>query len=91
MYTLIWTAHFSRAARKFTAGHADLKERFAKTLRDLGRDPLQPSLRLHPLKEQLQGLHTISLTHSYRIMLTLKVTEREIVLLDVGSHDEVYG
>lgn len=91
MYTLVWTAHFSRAARKFTAGHPDLKDRFAKILRDLERDPLQPSLRLHPLKGQLQGLHAISLTHSYRITLTLKVTEREVVLLDVGSHDEVYG
>jgi mRNA-degrading endonuclease RelE of RelBE toxin-antitoxin system len=26
----------------------------------------------------------------YRIILTLAVTDKEIILLDVGSHDEVY-
>jgi len=25
----------------------------------------------------------------YRIILTIEVTDREIILLDVGSHDEV--
>jgi mRNA-degrading endonuclease RelE of RelBE toxin-antitoxin system len=32
----------------------------------------------------------VSLTHSYRITLTVMVTEHEIILLDIGSHDEVY-
>jgi mRNA-degrading endonuclease YafQ of YafQ-DinJ toxin-antitoxin module len=59
-------------------------------LRDLENDPLQPHLRLHPLKGKMQGLHAVSVTYSYRISLTLKVTEKEIILLDIGSHDEVY-
>ncbi len=29
--------------------------------------------------------------YSYRITLTLQITEHEILLLDIGSHDEVYG
>ena len=33
----------------------------------------------------------VSLTYSYRITLTLQITEHEILLLDIGSHDEVYG
>jgi len=45
---------------------------------------------LHPLKGKMQGLHAVSVTYSYRISLTLKVTEKEIILLDIGSHDEVY-
>jgi hypothetical protein len=28
--------------------------------------------------------------YSYRLTLTLFITEREIVLLDIGSHDEGY-
>ncbi len=89
-YTLVWTAHFTRSANKFTQDHPDLKKRFAKVLLDLEQDPFQPYLRLHPLKGELKGLHAISLTHSYRITLTLKITEKEIILIDVGSHDEVY-
>ncbi|MHB1084907.1 MAG: type II toxin-antitoxin system RelE/ParE family toxin [Thiobacillus sp.] len=54
-------------------------------------DPFEPSLRLHPLTGKLQGLQAVSLTYSYRITLTLQMTEHEILLLDIGSHDEVYG
>ncbi|MDO9385921.1 MAG: hypothetical protein Q7T65_04365 [Thiobacillus sp.] len=57
----------------------------------LRADPFEPSLRLHPLTGKLQGMQAVSLTYSYRITLTLKITEHEILLLDIGSHDEVYG
>jgi len=36
-------------------------------------------------------MQAVSLTYSYRITLTLQITEHEILLLDIGSHDEVYG
>ena len=32
----------------------------------------------------------MSITHSYRITLTVMITGKEIILLDIGSHDEVY-
>ena len=35
-------------------------------------------------------LQAVSVTYEYRIILTLEVTVREILLLDIGSHDEVY-
>lgn len=90
MYKLIWTAHFTRSARKFIEIRPELKKRFAQILLDLETDPLKPHLRLHPLKGPLKGLHAVSITHDYRITLTLRITAREIILLDVGSHDEVY-
>ena len=89
MYRLVWTARFTRAAKKFAHAHPDLRPRLAQILRDLESDPLQPPLRLHPLKGKLQGLHAVSVTYGYRITLTLKLTKKEITLLDVGSHDEV--
>jgi len=89
-YALVWTPHFTRSANKFSQDHPDLKKRFARVLSDLEQDPLQPHLRLHPLKGELKGMHAVSLTHSYRITLTLKITEKEILLIDIGSHDEVY-
>ena len=90
MYQLVWTARFTRTAKKFAQTHPDLRQRLARVLRDLENDPLQPHLRLHPLKGKMQGLHAVSVTYSYRISLTLKVTEKEIILIDIGSHDEVY-
>jgi mRNA-degrading endonuclease YafQ of YafQ-DinJ toxin-antitoxin module len=90
-WTLVTTASFDRRARKFLTRHPDLRPRLAETLEKLRVDPFEPSLRLHPLTGKLQGLQAVSLTYSYRITLTLQITEHEILLLDIGSHDEVYG
>ncbi len=90
-YNLVTTAFFERRARKFLTKHPDLRPRFIQTLEQLRSDPFEPSLKLHPLTGKLQGMQAISLTYSYRITLTLQVTEHEILLLDIGSHDEVYG
>lgn len=90
MYVIQTPKQFLRQARKFFRKHPDLKPRFAEVLEGLRRNPFQPGLELHPLKGKLSGLHAISLTYSYRITLTLKITEKEIILIDVGSHDEVY-
>lgn len=90
MYKLVWTKYFTKTAKKFIKNHPDLKGRLAGVLRDLEADPTRPSLRIHPLKGGLEGLHALSLTYSYRITLTLKITEKEIILIDIGSHDDVY-
>jgi len=52
--------------------------------------PLLPRLRLHRLKGTHRDKHAVSLTYSYRIVLIIRVEADEIVLLDVGSHDDVY-
>ncbi|NBS48535.1 MAG: plasmid stabilization protein, partial [Betaproteobacteria bacterium] len=46
---------------------------------------------LHALQGRLAGLHSVSINLSYRITLELVITESEIVPINVGSHDEVYG
>jgi addiction module RelE/StbE family toxin len=78
---------FLRQARKFFRKHPALK---AQVIQDLQNDPFNPQLALHPLSGKLAGLYAIRLTYSYRITLTLMVSEKEIVLLDIGTHDEVY-
>lgn len=89
-FTLVTPDCFLRHARKFFQKHPDLKPKFKQVLEKLQVDPFQPSLKLHALTGTLEGLHAVSLTYSFRITLTLRVTEREIILLDLGSHDEVY-
>jgi len=90
MYTLAWTPGFTRAARKFLKQHPDLRGKFAAILEDLENDPLQPHLRYHHLGGKLKGVQAISITSSYRLTLTLLISDRKVNLLDVGSHDEVY-
>jgi addiction module RelE/StbE family toxin len=90
MYTLVWTAHFTRAARKFIKRHPELKKKVALILRDLEKDPFQPHLDHHHLGGKQTGVQAVSITDSYRITMTVIITKKEIILLDIGSHDEVY-
>ena len=90
MYEVIWTATFTRAAKRFVQQHPELQERLVAVLRDLEDDPFKPHLKHHQLGGNLKGIRAISVTYDYRITFTLRVTEKEIILLDVGSHDEVY-
>lgn len=90
MYTLVWTSRFTRAAEEFIKHHGDLRKKLADILRDLEKDPFQPHLKYHHLGGKLKGVQAISITDSYRITLTVVVSDKEIILLDIGSHDEVY-
>jgi addiction module RelE/StbE family toxin len=90
MYSVQATGQFLRQARKFFKKHPDLKARFGNLVKAIIEDPFQPSLELHPLTGKLEGLWAISLTYKYRVTLTLMITKKEIALLDIGTHDEVY-
>jgi mRNA-degrading endonuclease YafQ of YafQ-DinJ toxin-antitoxin module len=64
--------------------------KFTDTLRDLADDPSKAHLKYHHLAGKLKGSQAVSITDKYRITLTLVISEKEIILLDIGSHDEVY-
>jgi mRNA-degrading endonuclease YafQ of YafQ-DinJ toxin-antitoxin module len=90
VYAIVTPHQFLRQARKFFKKHPDLKPRFAQVLNDLQSDPFQPHLKLHPLGDKLAGCHAVNLTHSYHVTLTLLIIEREILLVDIGNHCQVY-
>jgi addiction module RelE/StbE family toxin len=90
VFSVTTSEQFLRQARKFFKKHPDLKSRFATVFAALKEDPLQPGLGLHQLTGKLFGCHAVRLTYSYRITLTLLISAEEIILLDIGSHDEVY-
>ena len=89
-FALVWTPTFLATARKFLRRHPDLVGIFEDVVRQLEDDPRVPRLRLHALRGKYRGKHAVSLTYDYRIVLILRLSRKEIVLLDVGSHDEVY-
>ena len=89
-YRLLWTAAFLRTARKLIRRHPALEGELEDVLAQLEKDPGAPRLRLHPLQGKHFGKHAVSLTYSHRIVLVLRVLAKEIVLLDIGTHDEVY-
>jgi mRNA-degrading endonuclease YafQ of YafQ-DinJ toxin-antitoxin module len=89
-YELIFSASYEKIERHFLRRHPDLLDRYHKTLALLEQDPTHPSLRLHALEGRLAGLHAVAITLQYRITLELELREQEIILVNVGSHGEVY-
>ena len=89
-FSLVETAVFKRAARRFLRKHRDLVGKVYEVLEQLSEDPFEPSLRLHNLTGKLSGKQAISITYAYRIVLCVEIVEHEIILHNIGSHDEVY-
>ena len=90
-YCLVFTEAYNKRAAKWLKRHPELRTQYLKTLQLLELNPFHPSLRLHPLGGRLQGVHAMSINLSYRITLELLVSDQEIVLINVGDHDSVYG
>ena len=63
---------------------------YEKTLTLLEIDPYHPSLRLHKLGGKLEGVYSISINISYRIIIEFIINDDIIVPINIGSHDDVY-
>jgi mRNA-degrading endonuclease YafQ of YafQ-DinJ toxin-antitoxin module len=90
-YTLVFTQAYERRALRFLKRHPELKNQYAKTLALLELNPHHPSLRLHALAGRLEGLHSRWINLSYRITLELLIQNGQIIPVNVGDHDGVYG
>ena len=89
-FTIIYTESYNKRASRFLKKYLDLISQYEKTLKILEKNPNHPSLRLHQLKGKLKDLHSISINISYRITMEFYITDKEIVLVNVGHHDDVY-
>ena len=53
-------------------------------------NPFHPSLRIHALQGKLGGLHSISITLNYRLTIEFLIDDKEIIPIDIGTHDRVH-
>jgi mRNA-degrading endonuclease YafQ of YafQ-DinJ toxin-antitoxin module len=90
MWRLGRTDTFVRTARRLVKRDPRLKPHLQATLGLLELDPHHPRLKLHQLRGALDGLWAVRVTYRIRLVLTLDEESRQIILLDIGSHDEVY-
>ncbi len=90
LYQLIIPDSYTKRAQKFLKSHPELIKAYEKALKQLVQNPYHPSLRLHKLEGKLQYLHSISINLSYRITFEFIIQDKQIILVNVGSHDVVY-
>ena len=91
MFSLIFPESYEEKARKFLKKHPELLNQYKKTLMLLELNPYHPSLRLHQFKTSSFEGYSISINLSYRISLEFILNENEIVLVNIGDHQEIYG
>ncbi len=89
-WRLIFTEQCTRRAARFLKRHPEMENIYSKGLHLLEANPYHPSLRLHALKGKLTGLHSVSINMSFRILLEMIIADKDIILINVGDHDEVY-
>jgi len=89
-FNLVYPISYLRKVKKFLGKHPELVKQYEKTLQLLEYNPYHPSLRLHQLKGRLNDLSSISINMNYRLTIEFTVTENEIILVNIGSHDQVY-
>ena len=81
---------YKRKERKFFKKRPHLIDKYGEVLEKLKTNPFDPSLKTHKLKGDLSEFYAFSLTYEYRIICVFLVQNETIVLVDIGSHDEVY-
>ena len=86
-YNITRTDEYFKKSLKFFKKHPDMLSKYEKMLTLLSANPHHPSLRLHKLQGNLKAF---SLDLQYRIILDFIIVEEVIILLDIGTHDEVY-
>jgi mRNA interferase YafQ len=91
---LITTPKFNRSLRKFTKRNSELRERVQKTLEQMTEDVFAANLDTHKLGGSLDGINACSCGYDCRVLFSIdRDSEPEsevIILLDVGTHDDVY-
>jgi mRNA interferase YafQ len=91
---LVLTPKFSRAFRKFVRYDTRLQKQIEETIRRMENDVFSPTLGTHKLSGVLTGLRACTCGYDCRIIFALEQDansdEEVIVLLNIGSHDEVY-
>jgi mRNA interferase YafQ len=85
---------FKRSFKRLIKKNPQLEDKILAVLELLGNDPFTMSLKSHKLTGQLDGLWSCSVVYDCRIIFAFKkdtITGDDlIILVDIGSHDEVY-
>jgi len=91
MYKLFFPYSYEEKVKKFLKKHPDLVKQYSKTLQLLEINPYHPSLRLHQFKTKSFEGYSISINLSCRISLEFMINEKEIIMLNIGDHQNIYG
>ena len=93
MRELVLTPKFKRSFKKFVKRNSSLETKIIQILQLMKEDVFATQLSTHSLQGKLSGLKACSCGYDCRILFTVETSQDQtelIVLLDIGTHSEVY-
>ena len=84
---IFYATSFRRAYRKLSAEH---QQRVNTVLQFFLANPFDPRLHNHTLAGSKRNLRSISAGYDLRILYAQRGTHAVVLLITVGTHDEVY-
>ena len=90
MHEIRFADGYEKRVIKFFKKHKDIYPQYKKTIALLQNNPSHPSLRMHKLQGKLEGFSSVSINMKYRIVVDFIMLDGVIILIDIGSHDDVY-
>ena len=89
MIDAVWDQGFKKSYRKRIHRYPQLKNQFQEKMALFLEQPFDPQLRTHKLSGKLKGVWAFSINDDYRVLFEF-VNTQKVLLIDFGSHDEVY-
>ncbi len=94
MRELVLTPKFKKVFLKFVKRNKKIQKRIEETLEYMQKDVFAAHLGTHKLGGELSGLYACVCGYDCRIVFSIErnkeISNEVIVLLDIGTHDEVY-
>ncbi len=84
---IIFHREFKKSLKRLSSRH---QVKTLEVIRHFVSHPHDPILKNHPLTGRMQGLRSISVTGDIRIIFEEIKGGVIVILLDIGSHDQVY-
>lgn len=89
MIKLTWDQGFKKIYKRKFKNNKKLKKKFWGAMEAFSKKPFNARLRTHKLTGKLEGLWGFSIDYDCRVIFKF-LGKDEILLLDIGSHEEVY-
>lgn len=86
--TIYITTAVERKIQKLINKDPLLAQKIDQRLAQFQENPRHPSLRIHKLTGKTRGAWSLSVNAGYRLLFDY--TESGILVVDIGSHEEVY-
>ncbi|MCK9212762.1 MAG: type II toxin-antitoxin system mRNA interferase toxin, RelE/StbE family [Ignavibacteriaceae bacterium] len=91
---LNWSSSYKKAFKKIVRTNPDARQKIVTVMEKLSIDPFSVELKTHKLKGILENSWVCAAGYDLRIIFNFvknsETSETEILLIDIGTHEQVY-